>query len=51
MESSPITWWQIGEKLEAVTEFIFGGSKITVNGDWDMKLKDVCCLKGKLWQT
>ena len=33
MESSPITWWQIGGKLEAVTDFIFLGSKITVNGN------------------
>ena len=34
MASSPITSWQIeGEKVEAVTGFIFLGSKITVNGD------------------
>ena len=33
MESSPITSWQIGEKVEAVTDFIFLGSKITAHGD------------------
>ena len=34
MASGPITSWQIeGEKVEAVTDFIFLGSKITVDGD------------------
>ena len=34
MASSPITSWQIdGEIMETVTDFIFLGSKITVNGD------------------
>ena len=34
MASSPITSWQIdGKKLEAVIDFLFLGSKITVNGD------------------
>ena len=34
MASGSITSWQIeGEKVEAVTGFIFLGSKITVNGD------------------
>ena len=34
MASSPITSWQVdGEKLETVTDFIFGGSKITAYGD------------------
>ena len=34
MASGPVTSWQIeGEKLEAVTEFIFLGSKITADGD------------------
>ena len=34
MASSPITSWQIdGETVETVTEFIFGGSEITANGD------------------
>ena len=35
MASSPITSWQIeGEKVEAVTHFLFLGSKFTVNGDF-----------------
>ena len=34
MSSGPITSWQIeGEKVEAVTYFLFLGSKITVDGD------------------
>ena len=34
MASRPITSWQIdGESVETVTDFIFLGSKITVNGD------------------
>ena len=35
MASGPITSWQIdGETVEAMTDFIFLGSKITVDGDW-----------------
>ena len=34
MASSPITSWQIkGEKVEVVIDFLFWGSKITVDGD------------------
>ena len=34
MASGPITAWQIeGEKVEAVTDFLFLGSKITADGD------------------
>ena len=33
MASSPITSWQIGEKVETVTDFIFLGSKIIVDGN------------------
>ena len=34
MASGPITSWQIeGEKVEAVTDFLFLGSKITAGGD------------------
>ena len=34
MTSGPITLWQIdGETMETVTDFIFGGSKITGHGD------------------
>ena len=40
MASSPITLWQIdGEKVEAVTDFIFLGSKITVDGDGSNEIK------------
>ena len=40
MASRPITSWQIdGEKVEAVTDFIFLGSKITVDGDCSHKIK------------
>ena len=43
--SSPITSWQIdGEKVEEVTDFIFGGSKITTVTA-AMKLKDAWSLK------
>ena len=45
--SSPITSWQINEeKVEAVTDFIFLGSKITVDSDCSHKLK--LYLEGKL---
>ena len=40
MASGPITSWQIeGEKVEAVTDFIFLGSKITVDGDCNNEIK------------
>ena len=40
MASSPITSWEIdGETVETVSEFIFGGSKITVDGDCSHKIK------------
>ena len=49
MSSGPITSWQIdGETMETVTDFIFGGSKITADGDSSMKLKDTCSLEEKL---
>ena len=49
MASGPITSWQIeGEKVETVTEFIFLGSKITVDVDCSHKLKDACTLEEKL---
>ena len=38
--SGPITSWQIdGETVEAVTDFILGGSKITVGGDHSHEIK------------
>ena len=52
MASGPFTSWQIdGETMETVTDFIFLGSKITADGDSDMKLKDACSLEKKLWPT
>ena len=52
MASSPITSWQIDrEKVQAVTDFIFLGSKITVDGDCSHELKEACSLEEKLWQT
>ena len=49
MGSSPITSWQIEwEKVEAVTEFIFLGSKITADGDCSHEIKDACPSEGKL---
>ena len=40
MASGPITSWQIdGETVETVTDFIFLGSKITVDGDCGHKIK------------
>ena len=40
MASCPITSWQIdGETLETVTDFIFWGSKITVDSDYSHEIK------------
>ena len=40
MASGPITAWQIdGETLETVAGFIFGGSKITADGDYSHEIK------------
>ena len=40
MASSPITSWQIdGETVEAVADFVFLGSKITVDGDCSREIK------------
>ena len=40
MASDPITSWQIdGETVETVSDFIFGGSKITVDGDCSHEIK------------
>ena len=47
MASSPITSWQIdGETVETVTDFIFGGSKITADGDCSHEIKR-CLLIGR----
>ena len=38
--TSLITSWQVnGGKVEIVTDFIFLGSKITVDGDWSQEIK------------
>ena len=40
MASGPITSWEIdGETVEALSDFIFGGSKITANGDCSHEIK------------
>ena len=40
MASGPITSWEIdGEKVETVSDFIFGGSKITADGDCSHEIK------------
>ena len=40
MASGPITSWQIeGEKVEVVTDFLFLGSKITVDGDCSHEIR------------
>ena len=40
MASGPITSWQIdGEAMETMTDFIFGGSKITADGDCSHEIK------------
>ena len=40
MASSPITSWEIdGETMETVSDFIFGGSKITADGDCRHEIK------------
>ena len=47
MASSPITSWQIdGERMETVSDFILGGSKITVDGDCSHEIKR-CLLLGR----
>ena len=49
MAPGPITSWQIeGEKVETATDFIFLGSKITVDGDCSHELKEACSLEEKL---
>ena len=49
MAFGPITSWQIdGKTGETVANFIFGGSKITADGECIMKLKEACSLEEKL---
>ena len=47
MASGPITSWQIdGEAVETVSDFIFLGSKITADGDFNHEIKR-CLLFGR----
>ena len=51
MASSPITSWQIdGETVEAVSDFVFLGSKITVDGDGSYEIQR-CLLHGRKVMT
>ena len=51
MASDPITSWQIdGEIVETVADFIFGGSKITADGDCSHEIKR-CLLLGRKVMT
>ena len=51
MASGPITSWEIdGERVETVSDFIFGGSKITADGDCSHEIKR-CLLLGRKVMT
>ena len=51
MASNPITSWEIdGETVETVSDFIFGGSKITADGDCSNEIKR-CLLPGRKVMT
>ena len=51
MASGPTTLWQIDEEtMETVTDFIFGGSKISVDGDCSHEIKR-CLLLGRKVMT
>ena len=51
MASGPITSWEIdGETVEVVSDFILGGSKITVGGDCSHEIKR-CSLLGRKVMT
>ena len=52
MASGPITSWQIDWKtVEAVSDFILGGSKITADSDCSHETKRRLLLGRKLWPT
>ena len=54
MASGPITSREIdGQKMETVTDFIFLGFKITLDGGFtvDGDFQDACSLEERLWQT
>ena len=49
MASGPITSWQIDEEtMETVADFIFGGSKITADGDFSHEIKRRLLLERKV---
>ena len=49
MASGPITSWETdGETVETVSDFIFGGSKITADGDHSHKIKTLLLLGRKV---
>ena len=49
MASGPITSWQIDEeRMETVTDFILGSSKITADGHCSHEIKGACFLEEKL---
>ena len=44
-----MTSWHVdGETVETVSDFIFGGSNISADGDLAMNLNDACSLEGTL---
>ena len=52
MASGPITSWQIdGETVETVADFIFGGSKVTADGDCSHEIKRRLLLGRKVMTT
>ena len=52
MASGPIPSWEIdGETMETVSDFIFGDSQITADGDCSHEIKDTYSLEGKLCPT
>ena len=52
MASGPITSWQIdGETVETMADFIFLGSKTTVDGDCSHEIKRCLLLGRKVWPT
>ena len=49
MASGPITSWEVDrETVETVSDFIFGGSKITADSDCSHEIKGAYSLEGKL---
>ena len=49
MASGPITSWKVdGETVEAMSDFIFWGSRITADGDCSHEIKRCLLLEGKL---